>query len=552
VNQIYSEEDEARAFAWLVDALHRGFGVRHLVAYRVDETRQGLVPAGGRGHVEPAPGFIGLGRKGGQIESRVYHSDDLMLDEDGQGNSLLAFPLPSGIESLRLPVGVVTLHNFIALDRFAERREETQALTAFLGQAGRAIATVRQRQQLLLREQQRVQWLTGLSEVTKAVAAARDLEALRQLIVDNAQAVLQADLVTSYLYDANQQQFSAPVGVGMQDEAAFYGLPLPQVAGQIAGEIIRQRQPLIVEDVPAHPAAASVRFVQHEAVASAAGFPLLCEEEPLGVLFVCYRQPHHFSDAETQIIAVFAEHAAIAVENAHLHRQAQEANRNLEFSLQVLTHQLRAEPAFVTNTLDSLLQRRLGPLSDRQIDRLQKARRRLADHHRLIDNLNLYGRLKGDKIVPRAEVLDVNDLAQKVVDERQVEADRLGVRLLPCWGDLPPVQADGGLVGVILTNLVDNALKFTPAGGRICVETWSSPGRVHLAVDDTGIGIPEAERDRIFDEYHQVGSAIRREKGAGLGLYIARRLAGLQGGQVAVVDKAAPGARLEVWLPREE
>ena len=112
------------------------------------------------------------------------------------------------------------------------------------------------------------------------------------------------------------------------------------------------------------------------------------------------------------------------------------------------------------------------------------------------------------------------------------------------------MRADVDRVRQILTNLVGNAIKFTDAG-TVQVGVDVRPGAIALQVTDTGIGIPEAQLDRIFHEFVQVDQTLaRRQGGTGLGLAIARRLARLMGGEVSVTSIAGKGSRFTLTLPR--
>jgi len=712
VNRIYGDGDEEAAFEGLAEALVQAFGVRQLAIHRSVEEGRRLVPVAWRG----LPGY----RDGSAFdvladrerpEVRAYGGGEFLLERDDAGASLLLIPLPSGS---RLPaVGVVTLCNHFAVERYAERREEVLEMAGFTAQAGRAIASQRERQALLRREQQRVEALTGLNDVARAIMVVRELEDLLEMIVERAREVLPADVVTLYLYNDREQRFHTPLGAGLRDPAGFRRASLPQAEGQIAGRIVRERRPLFFENAARHPAAERIAFVAREEIRSIAGFPLLRADEPVGVLFVGYRSAHQFSDDERQIISAFADHAAIsienadlyrrlaadhttlaslyqvttrlrtslvlsevleaitgslqnlydlatctvglldpteerldfiahlglegpvvrrvqdlpsqlwitlredgervfvadlgqfpelaaqlerpdlqafailplqgrarflgiltmgstqrltleasdwalitalasqaavAIENAQLHDEVRQAYGSLEDTLKILTHQLRAEPAFVSNTLSTLLAGRLGPLSERQRDRLLKAQHRLDEHHHLISSLNMYGRLKGGRLRPRQAALSLNPVVQDVADRYRRSARWKGLTLEMSLGALPPVEMDEDMIRIVVMNLLDNAFKFTPREGRVRVETWADGTEVHLAVDDTGPGIPVEEWERVFEEYHQVES-IYAEKGSGLGLYIVRRLVEMQGGWVAVVAKEGPGARLQVTLP---
>lgn len=133
----------------------------------------------------------------------------------------------------------------------------------------------------------------------------------------------------------------------------------------------------------------------------------------------------------------------------------------------------------------------------------------------------------------------------------QAEAAARGISLEVNAGEAQgPWVADGNAVRHILENLLSNALKFTPAGGRVTVRALHDPGELRLEVEDTGPGIPEAELGRVFERFFR-GAASRGTPGSGLGLHIVRRLVDLCGGRVAAASQRGEGTRFTVWLPLE-
>jgi two-component system sensor histidine kinase GlrK len=117
----------------------------------------------------------------------------------------------------------------------------------------------------------------------------------------------------------------------------------------------------------------------------------------------------------------------------------------------------------------------------------------------------------------------------------------------------PSFRADPDKLQQILTNLVGNALKFTPPEGRVSLSAAAETGFVRLSVADTGPGVPEADRERIFDRFEQVKETrdgFKGPKGTGLGLAISKGLAELQGGRIAVAPRPGGGSVFSVWLPR--
>jgi signal transduction histidine kinase len=116
--------------------------------------------------------------------------------------------------------------------------------------------------------------------------------------------------------------------------------------------------------------------------------------------------------------------------------------------------------------------------------------------------------------------------------------------------ELPPLSGDSVLLGRVLDNLLSNALKFTPDGGRIAIRLWQEGTEIVLQVADTGIGIPADQLEYIFERFYQVdGSAARRYGGSGLGLALVKEIVGAHGGRVTVESQVGQGSVFAVWLP---
>jgi signal transduction histidine kinase len=556
VNRIYGDGDETQAFEGVAQALANGFRACHLAVYRQVEVDQQLVLATWRwppserlDEVYPRPYVaIPLRERSEQPEARAYYGDDYLLEKDTAGNSLLLFPLPSGG---RLPtVGVVTLYNHFPVERFVEWREEVREIAGFLAQAGRAIASQREKQELLRRERQLYRQLAedhailaSLYQVSTQLRDSLDPVEVLEAITASLQKMFNLATCTIGLLDEAEERLQFVAHLGLEKPTARLVKDLPP---GLWHRVREQRQPLYVPDLALQPDLA--RVLERHDLTSFAVLPLQGRERFLGILTMSSTRRLDMDKDDLDLIEALMNQAAVAIENAQLHQQVQRAQRSLDDSFKILTHQLRAEPAFVTNTLAIMLAGKVGDLNPMQRDRLEKAQRRLDEHHRLIDNLSRYGRLKGGRIVLHKEAAQLKHTVQALVADYRGRAERRGLVLEAQLGRLPEIEADEGMIEIVAVNLLDNACKFTPPGGRIGVEAWADAEGVHLVVDDTGPGIPVEARDKVFDEYFQV-EAAHMEKGAGLGLYIARRLVEMHGGRIAVVDKAGPGARIEVVLP---
>jgi len=166
---------------------------------------------------------------------------------------------------------------------------------------------------------------------------------------------------------------------------------------------------------------------------------------------------------------------------------------------------------------------------------------------RLIRNLLSSARLERGSLPSASVPLEVARLAQDARASFPLESDRIHLAVAP---DLPPLATDPDRMNEVLTNLIDNALKYSPDGGRVELGARAQGEFVQLWVRDDGIGIDDAEVEHIFERFYQVDqSATRRFGGVGLGLYLVKELVGDLGGTVDVRSAPGRGSTFTVSLP---
>lgn len=148
-------------------------------------------------------------------------------------------------------------------------------------------------------------------------------------------------------------------------------------------------------------------------------------------------------------------------------------------------------------------------------------------------------------VFPFAKAVD--DTYQAVLMDAQNHAHTVELRLPE---NLPQVRADRERIMQVMMNIVSNAIKYTPDGGRIALSAGQSGDRVWMEVDDNGIGIPESDRGRIFERFYRVDKARSRQSGGtGLGLSIAQEIMKQHEGRLYLVDKPEPGLTIRMELP---
>lgn len=216
-----------------------------------------------------------------------------------------------------------------------------------------------------------------------------------------------------------------------------------------------------------------------------------------------------------------------------------------------MSHEIRT-PLNAMLALSQLLRDGLaGQLNAEQQKYIEVIERNGQSLMRLVDDVLDFSRIKTGHLTVELSSFDVGDQLRAAATALAPLADAKGITLTVVLAEqLPFVRCDPDRVRQVLTNLIGNAIKFTARGG-VTLTAEAAEGCVAVHVCDTGVGIPQAARPRLFDEFFQVerGALDHQREGAGLGLTIARRLVRLMGGDLAVESEVGVGSRFTFTLP---
>jgi signal transduction histidine kinase len=279
---------------------------------------------------------------------------------------------------------------------------------------------------------------------------------------------------------------------------------------------------------------------------------LLAGDRVLGAL-VLIGAPAHYDSARLALIKEIVSRASIAMENARLYIAVQEADRRKNEFLAMLAHELRNPLAPIRNAVHIMQGSDVAPST---MNWARDVIGRQADHMaRLIDDLLDVSRIVQGKVVVQPERLLLSTLVERAVEAtgpRIAAADQtLGVELPE-----QELALDGDLVRLsqVLSNLINNASKFSGAGTRILLKATFADGKLRLSVRDEGAGIDPAFLPHIFELFVQGDQTLDRSQGGlGIGLTLVKHLVELHGGRVSA-SSAGPGMGTEVsvWLPAQE
>ena len=227
----------------------------------------------------------------------------------------------------------------------------------------------------------------------------------------------------------------------------------------------------------------------------------------------------------------------------------------------LVSHELRTPMTSIIGFVSLILEGKTGPINDKQrrsLVRVQHQAERLAA---LINDLLDISRIEAGRIQMKREEISVSEIAEQRIEEISPQADEKSIELrMFAPESLPHTVGDRERIGQVFTNLIGNAIKFTPEKGKIAVRISADgapPGKpdrtLHIEVIDTGEGIPIDERERVFNRFHQLGNVnTRQEGGSGLGLSIVKSIVESHGGSVWVDDGyEGQGSNFQFTLPIE-
>ncbi|HEU4748169.1 MAG TPA: PAS domain S-box protein [Gemmatimonadaceae bacterium] len=430
-------------------------------------------------------------------------------------------------------------------DVTARRRAEEQAHSLVLEQAARAEAENSEKRAALLSEASRVlsasfDYQTTLAALVRlTVPALADYCALDMLDGDDFNRIGEAHV------DKSKTQ--------LVNEMARFPRSVFTDSHPVMRVITTGRPVLEVEITPELIDASFVHEAQRQTVRALAPksficVPLTTSEKLLGVLTLATSSSgRRYDMADVALAADLARRAALVVEHAQLFHEAQQATRARDEILAVVAHDLR-------NPLNTVMMAAGLMLESASPDRPQERRqveivRRAADRmNRMIQDLLEVKRMESGQLWLDPKPESVNSLVCDTVEMLRPLAAGSSIRieshLIP---DLPSVMADASRISQVLSNLVGNAVKFTPREGLISIAAERVDGEVRFAVIDTGPGIPAEQLPHIFGRFWQAKASDRR--GIGLGLAIAKGIVEAHKGRIWVESSVGLGSTFYFTLP---
>lgn len=287
--------------------------------------------------------------------------------------------------------------------------------------------------------------------------------------------------------------------------------------------------------------------------------PIESDGEVIGVLRISSRDPDPFDDGQRVTLEAIANVAAMAIGNVErygmAHRETQRLaeleNVKSDF-LRLASHELRGPLALVRGYLSMFEDGSLPEVTGQARRVLPVITSKLAEMSRMVDDMLETARLEDRRLHLVKRLIDLRDVVHHAMDEFSVHTGMHSLHLDVCAAPLP-IQADAGRVTTIIRNLLDNAVRYSPAGGRISVAVRRDGDAGEVAVSDQGIGIAAADMPRLFERFGRIVTPENSHiAGTGLGLNLSRELARLHGGDIAAESEEGAGSTFRLRLPLAE
>jgi signal transduction histidine kinase len=415
---------------------------------------------------------------------------------------------------------------------------------------------------------------TATSDILRVISRSQtDAQPVFETIVRNAVRLCGAIQGGVYRFDGELVHAIAHEGFTLQQlEDWRRNFPRPVTAPGTINLAIRTRTVVRIDDIEADPSMMStgtVANLRSRGSRSTLAVPMIRQGDIIGAIALAHRDVAAFSNAHVELLKTFADQAVIAIENVRLFTELQERNREVEQKSRELAAASQHKSEFLANMSHELrtpLNAIIGyseMLQEEAQDRHQGAfipdleKINAAAKHQLslINDILDLSKVEAGRMELEPTDFDLPGAIDNALTLVRERAGRRGIALAstidPSVGS---IRADERKVKQVLLNLLSNALKFTPEGGRIELRAAIDEGIIEISVTDTGVGIAPEDQEAIFEEFQQVGTADKKVEGTGLGLALCRRFVELHGGRIWVKSQVGQGSTFTFMLPvrREE
>lgn len=441
---------------------------------------------------------------------------------------------------------------------FDER--EMAIVTAFAAQAAMAVNGVKLVQELESRSAElakKVEELEALREVGEAVSSSLDVDNVLSTIAMHAVALSGTDGGSIMEYSDRDRCFMVRsvyrTNSTVVDRLRSIRIDLDET---LVGRAAQERRPIAVSDLDTVHLDPHLKILHEDGWRSLTAVPMLREDQIVGSLIVRRKRTGDFTQETLDLLETFASQSALALLNARLFRELEEQSVELELAsrhksefLASMSHELRTPLNAVLGFSEVLLERMFGDINERQEEYLRDIHGSGQHLLELLNEILDLSKVEAGRMDLEYSTFDLRSLLELAASMLRERAALHSIDLRVETEDIGSVYADELRLKQVLLNLITNAVKFTGDGGSVVVRAVREGAEILITVTDTGIGVPEEDRGRIFESFQQGGRGSSREEGTGLGLTLSRRLVELLGGHMWLESEVGRGSTFGFSLP---
>lgn len=401
----------------------------------------------------------------------------------------------------------------------------------------------------------KIERLERLLEISRTLSATHDLPQLLQLIISEACQLTHSEVASILLFDSKSGRLRFEAAPGTHaSELREVSVPLDR---SVAGWIFTNARPMVIQD--AEQDSRIFRPIDQKLgfhTRSILGVPLVVKNKPIGVLEAVNKSGGgHYTEDDLEVLETLAAQAASAIETARLLINIQDTNQELQRLdrmksdfIAIASHELRTPLGLILGH-STFLKEFIPPKHQEQMEVIIRSAMRLKS---IIEDMSTISHNEQGQSRLRREPFSMSQLVEQTVEDFREQARE---KMLEIGFDVPEgnpliVDGDRDKLAVALSNLVKNAILFTDPGGQVGVKAEGDQDMVKVFVVDTGIGIPPADIERIFDRFYQVESHLTRKHGGmGLGLSIAKAMVEMHQGQIWCESKEGTGSLFCFMIP---
>jgi signal transduction histidine kinase len=386
--------------------------------------------------------------------------------------------------------------------------------------------------------------MATLYEVGKEISESLNVQRTLNLIVERAVLVTGAKAGIIFLHKENTGHFTGEVGVGV-DHEKLRALRFREGEGVNGRVAANQLSEVVGDETAGDPVLSRLGTL------SALVVPMVLKGALIGTIDVLDREGGAFRREDREILDLFGSQAAIAIVNAQLYERAQELDRMKSEFVAVVSHEVRTPLTSIKGSLELLSDPKYFNLHPSQKDLLEICQTNVDRLIVLINDILDFSKIEYSRFPLNFDRVAVAPLVLEVVSNLEGLAAQKRIRLersLPA--DLPDLEADGFRLSQVLTNLVGNALKFSPPDTSVSISVEALRREVAFTIADEGNGIAPEDIPKLFRKFQQLDSSTtRKEGGTGLGLAISKGIVEGHGGRIWVESEIGKGSRFCFAIP---